>query len=911
MVDGSGSPWRYADVGIAEGRIARVGRIDPGQAALSIDASGLIVAPGFVDMMGQSASSLVDDPATALNLLSQGITTINCGEGSSAAPLGEADGQRAGWTTMREYLALLEMKGLPLNVVQTVGHTQVRRIVLGDVDRRPSEEELARMQQHVAEAIDAGAIGLSTALIYPPAVYAPLEEIAALAEVAGERGGGYYTHMRNEGDRLIEAIDEALEIGRMAGTSVHIFHLKAAGQRNWGKMPLAIAKIRSARAGGQQVSADIYPYVHNGLGIAALLHPRHFAGGRAALLRRLDDPDLRADIRQEMESTDGWENWYRHVGGDWDKIILGQTPAKPYRNYQGQSIGAVARALDEDPWKAFFNLLRAGAFVLPESMSEANKMMAIRQDFVSFCTDVGPAGGGASASHPRAFGAFPRLLSRYVRDFGVISLERAIAQASATAANHVKIDDRGRITAGSAADMVIFDPQEINDLATFASPAEPARGVRQVIVGGQVVYADGQQSEARPGRVLRGPGFDRRSASSAQRDSGSQPTLAAFDRMAADFLQQHRTPGLAIAVTDHGRLVHASGYGYADLASGQRVTPTSLFRIASISKPITAVAILQLVERQKLSLDAPVLDYLDCREAFEAAGEDGDPRWKSITIEQLLEHRGGWDRDRSFDAMFRPVQFARQLGVACPAGCNEVIRAMLRQPLDFEPGQRYAYSNFGYNLLGRVIESVTGQDYETYVRQQVLAPLGIERMRIGQTRLGGRVADEVRYYHPGNGNSVFDDDLDDPVPPPYGAWHLEAMDAHGGWIASAVDLARFAAAFDQPEQCPILSAESIVRMYARPQAAAEDESADVYYSLGWQNRELAGGRFNRWHTGSLPGTATILVRRHDGRNFVALLNARVSPTANHLGRQIDRRLHEAAGNLDAWPDIDLFDHWLP
>ena len=299
------------------------------------------------------------------------------------------------------------------------------------------------MRDLVREGMEAGAIGVSTALIYPPAVYADTEEIAALAEVAGEYGGRYYTHMRNEGDQLLEAIDEALEIGKKGNTPVHIFHLKAAGKQNWGKMRLAIAKIQASRAAGQQVTADIYPYINNGLGIAALIHPRHFSEGYEKLRRRLDDPQLRAEIRKEMETTGGWENWYRHVGHDWDRVIIGQTNDNRYEKLDGQSVAAIAKATNEDPWDVFFHLVQSGAFALPQSMTEANKILAMQQEFISFCTDVGPAGGGRIASHPRAFGSFPRMLSRYVRDLGAISLERAVAQASAVAANDVLAYDRG------------------------------------------------------------------------------------------------------------------------------------------------------------------------------------------------------------------------------------------------------------------------------------------------------------------------------------------------------------------------------------------------------------------------------------------------------------------------------------
>ena len=507
VVDGCGTPWYLADVGIRGGKIARIGRIAPDAARRTIDAAGLVVAPGFIDMMGQTATPMIQNPETALNLLTQGITTINAGEGVSAAPLSQDDARTAGWRTMGEYFARIESQGLPVNVAQTIGHTQVRRIVLGEADRRPSEAELAQMAALVEEAIGAGAIGVSTALIYPPAVYADTGEIAHLVAVAGKHGGGYFTHMRNEGDQLEEAIDEALDIGRRGGASVHIFHLKTAGRQNWGKMELAIAKIKAARAAGQQVTADIYPYVNNGLGIAALIHPRHFAAGRERLLARLDDADLRAEIRKEMETTDGWENWYRHVGQDWNKVVVGQTPDPRYSELAGQSVAQLAAARGEDPWETFFHLVKSGAFVLPESMTEANKLRAIQEEFVSLCTDVGPAGGSLIASHPRAYGAFPRALSRYVRDLGAISLERAVAQASAAAANAIHARDRGRIAEGLAADVIVFDYERLADKATFAKPRDVSEGMRYVIVNGALVLDEGKFTGQRPGRVLRGPGY--------------------------------------------------------------------------------------------------------------------------------------------------------------------------------------------------------------------------------------------------------------------------------------------------------------------------------------------------------------------------------------------------------------------
>jgi N-acyl-D-aspartate/D-glutamate deacylase len=507
VVDGAGTPWYIADLAVRDGKIAAIGRLKDTDAAKTIDASGLVVAPGFIDMMGQTGSPFLKDPAAALNLLAQGVTTINAGEGDSAAPLSGDDAKNEGWSSMREYFALLEKAGMPINVVQTVGHTQVRRLVLGEIDRRPMPPELEKMKQLVREAMEAGAIGVSTALIYPPAVYASTEEISDLARVAGEYGGGYYTHMRNEGDRLLEAIDEALSIGEAAACRVHIFHLKAAGRQNWGKMDLAIARIKAARAAGRQVAADIYPYINNGLGITAFIHPRHAAEGPNVLRRKLDDPQVRAEIRREMESNFEYENWYRHTGFDFDRVVLGQMTDRPYAEHNGKSLAAIAKALSKDPWDVFFDACRMNAFALPQTMTEANLIKAMREEFVSFCTDVGPAGGSNIASHPRAFGAFPRVLSRFVRDLGVISLERAVSQMTAVAANEVLCYDRGRLSPGLAADIVVFDYATIVDRATFAEPHKLAEGVRHVIVNGELVLEAGKFTGHKPGRVLRGPGY--------------------------------------------------------------------------------------------------------------------------------------------------------------------------------------------------------------------------------------------------------------------------------------------------------------------------------------------------------------------------------------------------------------------
>ncbi len=911
VVDGTGVPWFQADIAVQDGRIAKIGRIAADDARETIDAAGLIVAPGFIDMMGQTATPLLEDPSTAINLLTQGITTINAGEGDSAAPLVEADARRLGWQTMGEYFQMLDLKGLPVNVVQTVGLTKIREIVLGDQDRRPSDEELDRMRGLVREAMDAGAIGVSTALIYPPAVYATTKEIAALAKVAGERGGRYYTHMRNEGDRLLEAIDEAIEIGAEAGTPVHIFHLKAAGEGNWGKLPQAIARIKAARTAGLQIAADVYPYQINGLGLEALIHPRHFASGREQFLKRLDDAELRAEIRQELETTDGWENWYRHVGKDWSRVIIGQCGDARYAKLAGRSIAEIAEELDEDPWESFFNLVQAGSFALPQSMSEANTIRSLQEEFVSFCTDVGPASDSQSVSHPRSFGAFPRLFSRYVRDLGAISLERAVAQASAAAANEVMAYDRGRLAEGLAADVIVFDEKAFRDRATPANPRQQAEGMKHVVVNGVVALRDGKLTGSRPGYVLRGPGFSEDAAPHRVVTGKAGQGLEAINALMQNFLAKHRAPGASLAITDHGRLVYARGFGYADVATREPATAESLFRIASVSKPITAVAIMQLVESGKLKLDDKAFDILDEYEPHLEEDAKVDERQSDITILHLLQHRGGWDRDKSFDAMFQSERFAQAVGEPAPASQAAIIRCMLGLPLDFAPGERYAYSNYGYCLLGRVIEKLTGQSYEDYVKQHVLQPIGATRMAIGATHLSGRREGEVRYYDTNVETSVHADTVGQRCPPPYGAWYLESMDSHGAWIASAVDLVRFAAALDDEDNSPLLKAESIKAMFERPPGLAghdkDGKGLKVCYGVGWQVQHGGDGELTmQMHGGSLPGTSTKLVRRSDGRNFAVLFNARETALTGRLAEDISGELNRAISEVDAWPDADYF-----
>jgi CubicO group peptidase (beta-lactamase class C family) len=383
----------------------------------------------------------------------------------------------------------------------------------------------------------------------------------------------------------------------------------------------------------------------------------------------------------------------------------------------------------------------------------------------------------------------------------------------------------------------------------------------------------------------------------------NNPPFASFDNAMEQFMAAKNIPGGALSVVKDKRLVYARGYGWANQEKRLPVNPRSLFRIASISKPFTAVAILKFVEQKKLTLNQRALDFIDLSPIL---GPDAqpDPRWQQITVRHLLQHTGGFDRDKSFDPMFRPGTIARAAQVKAPANTSAIVRYMLGQPLDFTPGTSYAYSNFGYCLLGRIIEKVSGQPYETFVKQTVLSPIGIRNMRLGRTIQP--FPDEVVYYdHGAPGNSVFPD-VTGKVASPYGSFYLEAMDAHGGWIASAVDLARFAAALHDPNLCPLLKTETLKTMHAPPAPPVsrqpDGKLNPAYYGCGWSVRPVGkDGKANVWHNGKLDGTSTLLVRRWDGLSWAALFNSRVDGSF-----EIDAELHRAADAVKAWPSENLF-----
>lgn len=391
----------------------------------------------------------------------------------------------------------------------------------------------------------------------------------------------------------------------------------------------------------------------------------------------------------------------------------------------------------------------------------------------------------------------------------------------------------------------------------------------------------------------------------------ADPRLAPFDRLMTAFLAEHKVPGAALAITRSGKFVHARGYGFADVEKKRGVQPASLFRIASISKPLTAVAVMQLVDQGKVKLDDPVLEFIRLM-PHRQPGAEPDPRWKNITIRHCLQHTGGWDRQKSFDPIGVPRKIADALGTKPPVSPTDVIRYMIGRKLDFDPGERYVYSNLGYLLLGRVIETASGEKYDEYVRRKVLTPLGIKKMQLGRALPENRAKGEVSYYDSkrATGLCLYPPRAGEQVPFPDGAANFEGYEAHGGWIASAIDLVRFASALDDPKRCPVLSAAAIAEMWKRPPGAAgfdDGQPKPVYYGLGWSVRPVGDrGRANTWHTGLISGTSTILVRRHDGLNWAVLFNTDRNPDGKVLSGIIDPLVHQAADEVKEWPAADQF-----
>ena len=524
IIDGTGSPWYSGDIGIRDGKVAAIGNLSDAARARTIDAQGKVVAPGFIDMLGQSELTIQVDPRVPSKIY-QGITSEITGEGNSAAPLNDLiiAANRAtydhyhlnpDWRTLGEYFAKLEKQGIGINLASYVGATQVRRMVLGDDDIPPTPAQLEQMKELVRRAMQEGAVGVSTSLQYAPAPYAKTEELIALASEASKFGGIYATHMRNESGEVLPAIDEALRIGREAHIPVEIWHIKVAGKQNWGRMPEIVAKINAARAQGIDVSANTYAYTAWFNDFSAFVPQWAHDGGAAKLVERLNDPAARARIRKDMGTpSTAWDNEWLEIPGP-ESVLIGVVQNPKLLPLQGKTLAEIAKLWNKDPMDALFDLLiedKAFTRVAVFGMSEPDVALALQQPWVSIDNDsegASPEGIlGLEHPHPRAYGTFPHILRKYVREEKKLTLEDAIRKFSALPAQRMRLTDRGVLKQGMWADVVIFDPATVRDLATFAEPNQLSQGMEYVLVNGTAVIDQGKMTGARPGKVLRGPGY--------------------------------------------------------------------------------------------------------------------------------------------------------------------------------------------------------------------------------------------------------------------------------------------------------------------------------------------------------------------------------------------------------------------
>ncbi len=524
IVDGTGSPWYSGDLGIRAGKISVLGNLSQASRGRTIDAQGKVVAPGFIDMLGQSELTILVDPRLPSKIY-QGITTEVTGEGSSVAPLNDVTIQsdRANyqhylidpdWRTFGQYFARLERQGIGINLASYVGATQVRRLVLGDEDRQPTPAQLETMKELVRQAMQDGAVGVSSALEYAPAPYAQTEELIALAKEASRFGGIYASHIRNESDQVLTAIDEALRIGREAQIPIEIWHIKVAGKQNWGRMREVVDKINQARAQGIDITADTYAYTAWFNNLSAFVPPWAHDGGDAKLIERLRDPGMRARIRKEMiEPAGDWDNEWQEIPSP-ESVLIGVVQNSKLLPLEGKTLAEVARIWNKDAMDALFDLLiedQAFTSVAVFGMSEPDVVLALEQPWVSIVNDSSGASPegilGQEHPHPRAYGTFPRILRKYVREEKKLSLEDAIRKFSALAAQRMRFTDRGVLKAGMWADIVIFDPATIRDLATYDHPNQLSQGMEYVLVNGVPVIDQGKMTGARPGKILRGGGY--------------------------------------------------------------------------------------------------------------------------------------------------------------------------------------------------------------------------------------------------------------------------------------------------------------------------------------------------------------------------------------------------------------------
>ncbi|MBL8987998.1 MAG: D-aminoacylase [Gemmatimonadales bacterium] len=504
VLDGMGNPWILADVAIAGGKIVRIGRIAE-KGTREIDATGKYVTPGWIDMMDQSGGVLLRN-GLAQNKVLQGVTTSIGGEGGFPVPAGR----------IPEYFQTLERQGISMNFGSYFSETQARNVVMGPTARKPTAEEYQRMRAIVDTAMRGGAMGMTTALIYPPSSYASTEELIEVAKAIAPYGGTYASHIRGEGKELLDAIGEAIAIGEGAGVQVEVFHLKAAYKPGWGKLMKAAGElIEAARARGVDVAADQYPYTAGGTGLEATIPSWAFEGGQDSLRARLTNPAIRARLKKEIKTgSPGWWNIIEAAGG-WDGIVLASARNPENEKYHGKSITEIAKLMKKDPVDAAWDMVLAGqgrVTAIYHMMGEEDVRTALKFPWVSIGSDAGAAlqvgaTEAAGLPHPRAYGTHPRIIAKYVREYGVLTLPDAIRKMTSWPATRMKLAGRGSLKEGNWADITIFDYDKINDESTWTEPTKNPVGIDYVLVNGQLVVDQGQHTGAKPGMPLRGPGW--------------------------------------------------------------------------------------------------------------------------------------------------------------------------------------------------------------------------------------------------------------------------------------------------------------------------------------------------------------------------------------------------------------------
>ncbi len=870
VYDGSGSPGRIADVAVDGDRITVVGNLDGVRARNEINARGLAVSPGFINMLSWATESLIQD-GRGMSDIMQGVTLEVFGEGSSMGPLNDAMKKEAleqmgdikypiEWTTLGQYLEYLVKRGISPNVASFVGATTVRIHELGYADRAPNPQELARMQALVRQAMEEGALGVGSSLIYAPAFYAKTDELIALSKAAAPYGGSYISHMRSEGARLLESVDELMRISREAGVGAEIYHLKAAGKDNWSKLPAVIAKVDSARAAGADIRANMYTYTAGATGLDASMPPWVQEGGYNEWAKRLKDPAIRARVAREMRTpTDKWENFFAAVESP-EKIVLVGFRNDSLKPLTGKTLSEVARMRGKTPEETAMDLViqdgsRVDAIYFLMSEENVRRQMAI--PWVSFGSDaqaLAPEGVFLkSSNHPRAYGNVARVLGHYVRDEKIIPLEAAIRRLTSLPAHNLKITNRGELKPGYFADIAVFDPRTVGDRATFESPRQYATGMTHVFVNGQQVLKNGVHTGAKPGMVVRGPGW-KKNPPSAQVEPPKQGDKASeFNAYVKRAVAAWKAPGLAIAVVKDGRVQFASGYGVREVGKAALVDTSTLFAIASTTKAMTAAAMGMLVDEGKVKWDDKVIDHLPGFQLY-------DP-WatREVTIRDLLTHRAGLGN-------------ADYLWAVSDLPANTMLSRLRLLKPEYSLRSSFIYQNVMYITAGEVIAAASGMSWDKFLQTRIFDPLGMKRTYTRATSVpAGANAATPHYRYGGDTIAAIRGNHYEAIGPAGDVWSNVADMSR--WMLFLLDSGRVnSKALLKPQTfAELLKPQVMVPPAEFYPTAQLTKPHWTTYGLGWFQHDYQGRMLN-FHTGSLDGTVAIIGLIPDERFGVYVLS---------------------------------------